>query len=63
MARYKFIEKKQILFVQVELDEQLIPGTIEYGLHRIIDGLDLSVFDVHFKNNEWGAKPILLEFY
>lgn len=55
MARYKNTERKQIIMIQTALDEQLLPGTIEYGLDRIVDSLDLESFDDHFRNDHLGA--------
>ena len=42
MAHYKNTEKGQGLFLTVNLSEQLVPGTYEYTLTRLIDNkLDL----------------------
>jgi hypothetical protein len=37
------------------LCEQLLPGTFEYTLHHTIDEIDLSVFDVRYRNDDAGA--------
>ena len=59
MARYKNTEKGQGLFLTVDLSEQLICGTYEYTLNRLIDKkLDLRVFDKKYKNDETGATAI-----
>ena len=43
MAHYKNTEKGQGLFLTINLEEQLAPGTYEYTLTRLIDNkLDLS---------------------
>ena len=47
----KKIEKRQTLFLNVNLSEQLVPGTYEYTLTRLINNkLDLSIFDRKYNN-------------
>ncbi|GHV77845.1 hypothetical protein AGMMS49942_26660 [Spirochaetia bacterium] len=59
MARYKYVDKSQGLFLTVDLQKQLIPGTFEYTLNELIDKkLDLSIFDQRYKNDETGASAI-----
>ncbi|MDR2844033.1 MAG: transposase [Candidatus Symbiothrix sp.] len=59
MARYKYVDKSQGLFITVDLQKQLIPGTFEYTLNELIDKkLDLSIFDQRYKNDETGATAI-----
>jgi len=51
MAHYKKTEKGQGLFLTVNLSEQILPGTYEHTLNRLIDEkLDLSVFDGKYNN-------------
>jgi len=55
MAHYKETEKGQGLFLTVNLSEQLVPGTFEHTLNRLIDKkLDLSIGDnaVYVKDTE-----------
>jgi len=59
MAHYKETEKGQGLFLTVNLSEQILPGTYEHTLNRLIDEkLDLSVFDRKYNNEETGAAAI-----
>jgi len=59
MARYKETERGQGLFLTVNLSEQLIPGSYEYTLTRLIDNkLDLSIFDRKYNNDYTGATAI-----
>jgi transposase len=59
MARYKHTEKGQGLFLTVNLSEQILPGTYEYTLNRLIDKkLDLSIFDRKYNNDETGSPAI-----
>ena len=59
MAHYKETEKGQGLFLTVNLLEQIVPGTYEYTLTRLIDNkMDLSIFDRKYKNDYTGAAAI-----
>ena len=59
MAHYKDTEKDQGLFLTVNLSEQVIPGTYEHTLSRLIDNkLDLSIFDRKYNNDYTGAAAI-----
>ena len=59
MAHYKETEKGQGLFLTVNLSEQILPGTYEHTLNRLIDEkLDLSIFDSKYSNEETGAAAI-----
>ena len=59
MARYKDTAKGQGLFMTVDLEEQIVPDTYEFTLkHLIDDGIDLSIFDGKYNNDETGAKAI-----
>lgn len=56
MPNFKTDYSNQNMFVPVIIDEQLIPGTIEYAIAHIVDNhLDLSPFDVHYCNDQNGA--------
>src|SRR5215469_6900146 len=59
MARYKQTNKDQGQFLTVNLYEQIIPGTYEHTLSRLLDEkLDLSLFDQRYINDETGAPAI-----
>ena len=59
MARYKHYDYDQLIMVPVSLEDQLIPGTLEYAIHHIVEGrLDLSVFDNRYRNDDTGRKAI-----
>ena len=59
MAHYKETEKGQGLFLTVNLSEQIVPGTYEYTLTRLIDNkMDLSIFDRNYNNDYTGAAAI-----
>jgi transposase len=59
MARYKKYDYNQLMFVPVSLEEQLIPGTLEYAIHHVVEErLDLSFFEERYCNDETGRKAI-----
>jgi transposase len=55
MARFKYTDNSQGLFLTVNLEEQLLPGTFEWTLDYLIDRLDLSLFEQNYRNDEKGA--------
>jgi transposase len=56
MARYKDYSYDQHLMVPIDLHKQVLPGTFEYTLNKLIDEeLDLSNFDKKYQNDEQGA--------
>ena len=55
MANYKKYDYSQRLFLPVSLEEQLMPGTIEFAIHTLIENrLDMSVLDEKYKNDDTG---------
>jgi len=55
MAKYKYYSYDQQLMIPVTFANQILPDTFEYTLNRVIDNLDLSVFDNNYCNDETGA--------
>jgi len=56
MARYKNYSYEQAMFIPINFNKQIIPGSFEYALSYIVDNeLDLSVFESRYKNDETGA--------
>ncbi len=56
MARYKDYDHSQGKFIPIHFDRQILPGTFEYSLHYLIDNeIDLSVFDLRYRNDETEA--------
>ncbi|MDR1353645.1 MAG: IS1182 family transposase, partial [Treponema sp.] len=55
MARYKNYDMSQGLFLTVNPEEQLMPGSFEHTLDCLIDRLDLGAFDAAFHNDQKGA--------
>ena len=59
MARYKNYDYNQLMLVPLSLEEQLMPGTLEYAIHHIVEErLDMSIFDERYCNDDTGRKAI-----
>ena len=54
MARYKFVDMSP-RFLPVVLEDQLVPGSFAHAAHHLVDALDLSAFDSHYRNDLTGA--------
>jgi hypothetical protein len=54
MARYKVVDMSPRL-LPVDLEAQLIPRSFAHAVHDVVDALDLSVFDAHYRNDEVAA--------
>jgi len=56
MARYKPYDYRQTKMLPVRFEEQILPGTFEYTLNRLIDeSIDLTVFEARYRNDDSGA--------
>jgi len=57
MAKYKPYDYSQSLLIPVFLQEQLMPGTLEFAIHTLVEErMDLSVFDDKYQNDETGRR-------
>ncbi len=55
MARYKTYDYRQRVLLPVSLEDQLMPGTLEFAIHTLVEKrLDMSVFDGNYHNDETG---------
>jgi transposase len=55
MAKYQRNDSSQNLLIAVDLDKQLIPGTLEFAIHTLVEmRVDTSIFDVRYNNDEAG---------
>jgi transposase len=55
MAKYKQYNYSQHVMIPVSLDEQLLPGTLEFAIHTLVEHrLDMSLFDARYHNDETG---------
>ena len=56
MARYKQYSYEQGIMIPVDFTKQIIPGTLEYTIHWIVENkIDLSGIDEKYKNDKTGA--------
>ena len=56
MAKYKKYDYSQGLLIPVNLDEQLIPGTLAFAIHTLVETrMDTSIFDGRYNNDEAGC--------
>jgi transposase len=59
MAKYKPLNENQLVMLPISLQDQLVPGTLEHTINRLVDeNIDLSVFDERYNNDESGAAAI-----
>jgi transposase len=57
MARYKRYDYSQRSLVPVSFEEQLMPGTLEFAIHTLVETrMDMSVFDDNYQNDETGRR-------
>jgi transposase len=56
MARFKPYDYRQTKMLPIRFEEQILPGTFEHTLSRLIDeSIDLTVFESRYRNDEGGA--------
>jgi transposase len=64
MAKYKYYDYSQSKLIPVSLQEQLIPGTLEFAIHTLVDEkIDTSIFEERYRNDEtgrWAYDPKVL---
>jgi transposase len=55
MPRYKPYDYDQLMMIPVSLENQLVPGTLEYAIHQLIEErVDTSIFDEKYRNDQTG---------
>jgi len=55
MAKYKSYDYSQGVLIPVSLEEQLMPGTIEFAIHTLVETrVNTSIFDSRYGNDETG---------
>ena len=55
MPRFKPYSYAQTKLIPIDFSRQIRPGTFEFALNHIVDGMDLSVFHHRFRNDDTGA--------
>ncbi len=57
MAKYKPYTYAQDMLIPVSLNEQIMPGSLEYAIHTLVDErMDVSLFDEKYCNDETGRR-------
>ena len=57
MAKYKNYDYSQSLLIPVSLEDQLMPGTLEFAIRTLVETrMDMSVFDENYQNDETGRR-------
>ena len=55
MAKYKHYTYKQMVMLAVSLEDQIVPGTLEFAIHTLVEErMDVSRFDEKYQNDETG---------
>ena len=55
MAKFKRYDYSQKVLIPVSLQEQLVPGSLEFAIHTLIETrMDMSVFEGNYKNDAVG---------
>ena len=55
MAKYKSYDYSQDVLIPVSLEQQLMPGTLEFAIHTLVETrMDTSIFDDRYCNDETG---------
>jgi transposase/IS5 family transposase len=55
MAKYKAYDYSQRVMIPVSLEEQLVPGTLEFAIQTLVeDRMDMAVFEDRYQNDETG---------
>ena len=55
MAKYKPYTYNQMVMLSVSLEDQIVPGTLEFAIHTLVeDRMDVSRFDEKYQNDETG---------
>ena len=57
MAKYKHYDSSQSMLIPVFFEDQLIPGTLEFAIHTLVETrMDMSIFDDNYRNDETGRR-------
>ena len=56
MARYKHYDYAQTMMIPVSLEQQLLPGTLEFAIHILVQQyIDTSSFASRYSNDDTGC--------
>jgi transposase len=55
MAKFKTYDYRQRVLLPVSLEDQLMPGTLEFAIHTLLEKrLDMAIFQGKYRNDETG---------
>ena len=55
MPRYKYYNYNQTVMIPIELEKQIIPGTLEYAIHKLVEErIKIEPFEKKLINDETG---------
>jgi transposase len=55
MAKFKTYDYRQRVLLPVSLEDQLMPGTLEFAIHTLVETrLDMAIFHGKYRNDETG---------
>jgi len=64
MGKYKPYNYSQRVMIPISLEDQLMPGTLEFAIHTLVeDRMNTSVFEDRYNNDEtgrWAYDPKIL---
>ena len=64
MAKYRAYDYSRRVMIPVSLEDQLMPGTLEFAIHTLVeDRMGISVFEDRYNNDEtgrWAYDPKVL---
>lgn len=56
MVAYKAHNYSQMIMLPISLEDQLMPGTVEWAIHALAERrVDTAIFDAKYTNDETGA--------
>ena len=56
MVKYKAYNYRQNVLLTVDFEKQLVPGTLEYTIHTLVEErMDTAIFDQNYKNDDTGC--------
>jgi len=57
MAKYKHYDLSQSMLIPVDFEEQMIPGTLEFAIHSLVETrMDMRLFDDNYQNDQTGRR-------
>jgi hypothetical protein len=64
MAKYKHYDYSQMVMLPVSLEEQLMPGTLEFAIHTFVEHrMDLSGFDDRYTTTRQVVRHMIPRFF